>query len=96
MSAELTPRQSSVLDFIATHIVKHQRPPTRKVICRHFGWASENAAEDYVKALERKGFLVLEGVEGGSHWKRYPRVIRWPDNVLPIIRLAAEPQPAEA
>lgn len=89
MTDELTAKQAGVLDFIARHIVERQRPPTRKVMCQHFGWASENTAKDYVKALERKGFLVLEGVEGGSHWQRYPRVIRWPDSVLPIIRLSA-------
>ena len=36
MPDDLTPTQSRVLDYIATHIVERQRPPTRKDIAAHF------------------------------------------------------------
>jgi len=96
MNAELTPAQSRVLDFIALHIVQRQRPPTRQTITQHFGWKSVNAAEDFVQALERKGYISLEGSDSGGHWQRYPRVIRWPASVLPILQLADKPQTVEA
>jgi hypothetical protein len=40
MPDDLTPTQSRVLDYIATHIVERQRPPTRKDIAAHFEWSS--------------------------------------------------------
>jgi SOS-response transcriptional repressor LexA len=87
---ELTAKQRTVLEFIAMHIVERQRPPTRKGMAQHFGWASANASEDFLKALEHKGYVALdcdEGSEGKP--SRYVRVLRWPNNVLPVIRLAA-------
>ena len=51
MPDDLTPTQSRVLDYIATHIVERQRPPTRIGIAQHFGWASGNAAEEHMRAL---------------------------------------------
>ncbi len=90
MPDDLTPTQSRVLDYIATHIVERQRPPTRKDIAAHFEWSSANAAEDVMQALVRKGFIELDSPdEGSTHWKRYPRVIRWPACVPPVLRLAA-------
>ena len=87
---ELTAKQRTVLEYIARHIVERQRPPTRKGIAAHFGWASHNAAEEFLRALEFKGYVSLdcdEGSEGKP--SRYVRVVRWPNNVLPIIKLAA-------
>ena len=89
MPDDLTPTQSRVLDYIATHIVERQRPPTRKDIAAHFEWASANAAEEVMQALERKGHIVMESANTGSQWSRYPRVIRWPACVQPVLRLAA-------
>ena len=88
MPDDLTPTQSRVLDYIATHIVQHQRPPTRKDICRHFGWSAVNAAEDHIKALAVKGHIALDDSGEGGQGARYPRVLRWPDGVLPLIQLA--------
>ena len=58
---ELTKRQSQVLEFIGKHVGAHGRPPTRREIADHFGWASANAAEDFLKALQRKGAIQLDG-----------------------------------
>lgn len=88
MSTPLTDRQAQVLRHIAEHIVQHQRPPTRKGICRHFGWASGNAAEQMVQVLERKGYIALDEAGEGGQGARYVRVLRWPDGVLPLIQLA--------
>ncbi len=57
----LTPAQSSVLAFIRSHIAIRGRPPTRKEIAKAFGYASDNAAQEHVRALERKGHITLTG-----------------------------------
>lgn len=88
MPEDLTPTQARVLDYIATHIVQRQRPPTRKEISRHFEWASSNAAETVIQALVTKGRLALEPSGDGHHAARYPRVVRWPEGVAPLIQLA--------
>ncbi len=90
MPDDLTPTQSRVLDYIATHIVERQRPPTRIGIAQHFGWASGNAAEEHMRALVAKGYIELDPADcNGGAGTRYPRVIRWPACVPPVLRLAA-------
>src|SRR5438046_7960770 len=54
----LTTRQREVLEFIRS--VEHQRGtgPTTREIQQHFGFASQTAAVDHIRALERKGALI--------------------------------------
>ena len=87
MSAPLTPTQARVLEFIAQHIVEKQRPPTRKEISRHFGWSAVNTAEEHIKALAAKGRIALDDSGDGGQGARYPRVVCWPDSLLPILRV---------
>lgn len=54
---DLTERQEQVLDYIDGCIVGGM-PPTRAEIAKHFG-IRPNAADDHVKALERKGRITL-------------------------------------
>lgn len=65
MSADLTHMQAAVLAFVRKHIAEHQCPPTRAEISQHFGWASANAAETHLQALERKGAVQLRGKARG-------------------------------
>lgn len=58
MTKELTRRQLEILNMIGAFDSQHGRPPTRKEIADHFGWASWNAAQCHVVALEKKGFLT--------------------------------------
>jgi len=83
----LTPTQTRVLEFIAQHIVEKQRPPTRREMAQHFGWASDNAAETHIQALQRGGYIALDGAARSVQAQRYVRVLRWPDSVLPILRV---------
>jgi repressor LexA len=55
----LTETQSRIFDFIREHIADMGYPPTRTDICRHFGYRSPNAAEDHLRALERKGVIAI-------------------------------------
>lgn len=62
--AQLTPRQSQILAMIQEFIADSGMPPTRAEIARELGFRSANAAEEHLRALQRKG--VLELVPGTS------------------------------
>ncbi|MDR0775119.1 MAG: transcriptional repressor LexA [Azonexus sp.] len=57
---KLTPRQQEILEFIKNSLETLGAPPTRMEISHAFGFASPNAAEDHLKALAKKGAIVLE------------------------------------
>ena len=59
MALKLTPRQQQILDLIRLQIKKTGFPPTRAEIARELGFRSANAAEDHLKALAKKGALLL-------------------------------------
>jgi len=60
----LTARQTEILELIRGHIAEEGCPPTRAEIAASLGFRSANAAEDHLRALERKG--VIELVPGSS------------------------------
>jgi repressor LexA len=53
----LTDRQKEVLDFVRDRRLATGRMPSTREIQRFFGFASQTAAVNHLKALERKGFL---------------------------------------
>lgn len=57
---KLTSRQQEILDFIKNSLEVLGAPPTRVEISHAFGFASPNAAEDHLRALAKKGAIVLE------------------------------------
>lgn len=59
MQEKLTKRQSQILEAIKTNIKDTGFPPTRAEIAQIFGFKSPNAAEDHVRALERKGYITI-------------------------------------
>jgi repressor LexA len=58
-SETLTARQAEILDLIRDHIAEEGCPPTRAEIAGMLGFRSANAAEDHLRALERKGYVEL-------------------------------------
>ncbi len=60
----LTPRQAEILNLIQDFIAENGMPPTRAEIARELGFKSANAAEDHLRALQKKG--VLELIPGAS------------------------------
>jgi len=87
---ELTPRQRQILVLIQDVISETGRPPTRAEIAQHLGFRSVNAAEDHLRALQRKG--VLELISGSS------RGIKLKDSLreqigLPLVGQVAAGQP---
>jgi repressor LexA len=56
---ELTPRQRQILAFIQESIADNGLPPTRAEIAQALGFRSANAAEEHLRALQRKGVISL-------------------------------------
>ena len=84
---ELTPRQSQILELIQDFISETGMPPTRAEIARELGFKSPNAAEEHLRALQRKG--VIELIPGTSRGIQLKDSLR--DQIgLPLIgRVAA-------
>jgi len=59
MATALTPRQTQILNFIRQVILTTGFPPTRAEISSEFGFRSANAAEEHLRALAKKGVIVL-------------------------------------
>lgn len=67
---ELTPRQRQVLFLIQKVMAESGMPPTRAEIAKELGFRSINAAEDHLRALERKGAIeLLSGTSRGIRLK---------------------------
>ena len=87
---ELTPRQRQVLHFIQESLAEHGLPPTRAEIAEALGFKSANAAEDHLRALQRKGVLELR--PGASRGIQLKDSIR--DQIgLPLIGRVAAGRP---
>jgi repressor LexA len=61
---DLTPRQREILKLIQMTIAENGMPPTRAEIAQQFGFKSANAAEEHLRALQRKG--VIDLIPGAS------------------------------
>ena len=57
--SDLTTRQSEVLAFLREFIDETGMPPTRAEIAAKLGFRSANAAEEHLRALQRKGAIEL-------------------------------------
>lgn len=67
---DLTPRQNAVLCLIHRALEETGMPPTRAEIARELGFKSANAAEEHLKALQRKGVIdLLPGTSRGIQLK---------------------------
>jgi repressor LexA len=87
---ELTPRQYQVLELIRQAIEAEGMPPTRAEIALALGFKSANAAEDHLRALERKGAIEL--MPGTSRGIRLKDTLR-EQLGLPLVGRVAAGQP---
>jgi repressor LexA len=70
---ELTKRQQEILRMIREFMADSGFPPTRADICRAMGFSSPNAAEEHLRALERKGAIeMLAGASRGIRLTQAP------------------------
>ena len=86
----LTARQAEVLELIRSYIAEEGCPPTRAEIAEMLGFRSANAAEDHLRALERKG--VIEILAGSSRGIR----LLEEDYGLPVVGRVAAGEPVLA
>src|SRR5262245_21895106 len=89
---ELTERQGEILNLIRELVEVSGFPPTRAEIAERMGFKSVNAAEQHLRALEKKGKIeISEGASRGIRvldTKPGPRAGRLLE--LPVIgRVAA-------
>ena len=62
----LTDRQQEILDLIKSNLEENGLPPTSADIARTLGFKSPNAAEQHLRAIEKKGFIsILAGASRG-------------------------------
>ena len=67
---ELTARQKQILELIQDCIYETGMPPTRAEIASELGFKSANAAEEHLRALQRKGVLdLIPGTSRGIQLK---------------------------
>lgn len=80
----LTKRQEEILNLIKTHITDFGFPPTRADIAKKLGFKSPNAAEQHLRAIEKKGFIkILSGASRGIVLSESE------NNEIPVIGLVA-------
>ena len=84
---DLTSRQKEILDLIKDHLKEKGFPPTRADISRTLGFKSHNAAEQHLRAIEKKGFIsILSGASRGI-------VLNEEEPGIPIVGLVAAGNP---
>ena len=84
---DLTPRQAEILALIQEYIYDEGYPPTRMEIAEAFGFRSPNAAEEHLRALERKGYIEL--LQGSSRGIRVLEGEGEPEGIPVVGRVAA-------
>ena len=84
---DLTSRQREILQLIKSHLKEKGFPPTRADISRTLGFKSHNAAEQHLRAIEKKGFIsILAGASRGI-------VLNEEEVGIPVIGLVAAGNP---
>ena len=91
---ELTQRQEQILELIKSNLEFKGFPPTRADIAKTFGFKSPNAAEQHLRALEKKGVIsILSGASRGIVLNESHSPKNITNNEIPIIGLVAAGQP---
>ena len=84
---DLTARQKEILELIKDHLREKGFPPTRADISRTLGFKSPNAAEQHLRAIEKKGFIsILSGASRGI-------VLNEDQQGTPVVGLVAAGDP---
>ncbi len=76
----LTAKERKVMDFLHDFFVREATAPSFQEIREHFGFASLNSVQRYLKQLHRKGYIDLPG----GNQKRALRLLQPPPSSQPI------------
>jgi repressor LexA len=85
--SDLTPASNPDLRLIQDAIMESGMPPTRAEIARTLGFKSPNAAEEHLRALQRKG--VIDLIPGASRGIQLKDILREQLGLPLIGRVAA-------
>ena len=55
----LTSKEKAVLQFIEDELLENEISPSYQEICDHFGFASYNSVQNYLKQLSSKGYVHI-------------------------------------
>lgn len=92
MSKPLTERQQEVLDFIVEHHATFRICPTTREIQARFGFASQTAAMNHLKALIRNGAPISKTASRRLVYHDPSERIPWED-VAPFISIVSVRNP---
>jgi repressor LexA len=85
----LTPKQKQVLDFISSYAKKKGSPPTHQNMMDHFGWTSPGTVQDFLKVLQKRGYLTKD-------WKTASSIrVLDHDQQVPLMGKVAAGKPIE-
>ncbi len=91
---DLTARQAEILALIHDHMTATGMPPTRAEIANQLGFRSTNAAEEHLRALERKGAIeLIPGTSRGIRIKNHMADEIRESSGLPLVGRVAAGQP---
>ncbi len=80
VNPELTAKQRHAFEFIAERIQSHI-PPTIREIAKHMGFSSTGTVRDYLRALERKGYIR----QGKNRLSRSIEILKYNLTRIPIL-----------
>lgn len=80
LKPELTPKQKRVFEFINKRI-QSNIPPTIREIAGHMGFSSTGTVRDYLRALERKGYIR----QGKNRLSRSIEILKYNLTRIPIL-----------
>lgn len=85
----LTPKQKNVLEFIQSYSKDTGSPPTHQVMMTHFGWSSPGTVQDFLKTLQKRGYLTKD-------WKTANSIRTIDQNsMVPLMGKVAAGRPLE-
>lgn len=86
----LTAKEKAVLQFIETELLQKGISPSYQEICTHFGFASFNSVQNYLKQLTQKGYVSIQ-----QNQKRAIQLLHsagdFQNNLLERLQVTAEP-----
>lgn len=86
----LTAKEKSVLVFIEQELLAHGISPSYQEICDHFGFASFNSVQNYLKQLTNKGYVSIQ-----QNQKRAIQILHsagdFQKDLIERLQVAAEP-----
>lgn len=80
LKPELTQKQRKVFEFIHEKI-QANIPPTIREIARHMGFSSTGTVRDYLRALERKGYIR----QGKNRLARSIEILKYNLTRIPVL-----------